>query len=65
MATVDGFVTVDAVEKSKDVDESDLLEVDDSEVVVSAAVTPASKASPRDNHLMVKGVACVYNREEG
>jgi hypothetical protein len=45
-----------------------LLEVDDSEVVVSAAATPARKASTRDDNLMVKGVACVYperTEEEG
>jgi hypothetical protein len=42
-----------------DVEESDLL-VDDSEVVVSAAVTtPARRARASDDHLMVKGVACV------
>jgi hypothetical protein len=37
-----------------------LLVVDDSEVVVSAAVTaPARRARANDDHFMVKGVACV------
>lgn len=53
--TVVGLVTVDAVDRSRDVEESDLLVVD-SEVVVSAAVaTPARRAKARDGHLMVKG----------
>lgn len=64
MATVDGLVTVDAVDKFKAVEDSDLLEVDDSEVVVSAAATPARRASTRDDNLMVKGVACVYPERE-
>lgn len=65
-ATVDGLVTVDALDRSMDVEASDLLVVDDAEVVVSAAVTtPARRARANDDHLMVKGVAGVRQNGDG
>lgn len=50
---MDGFVTVDAVDRSTDVEESDLLVV-----VVSAAATPARRASANIDHLMMQVVVC-------
>lgn len=60
---MDGFVTVDAVDRSTEVEESDLLVV----VVVSAAATPARRASANVDHLMLKLVECAREgrRENG
>lgn len=59
---MDGFVTVDAVDRSTEVEESDLLVV-----VVSAAATPARRASANVDHLMMKVVVCARDgrREMG
>jgi hypothetical protein len=59
---VDGFVTVDAVDRSTEDEESDLLVV-----VVSAAATPARRASANVDHLMMRVVVCARGgrRENG
>lgn len=59
---MDGFVTVDAVDRSTEVEESDLLVV-----VVSAAATPARRASANVDHLMMQVVVCARDgrREMG